>query len=317
VTPDGRAVIGFCGSHAAVLWTVDGGFVDLGISSATANDAIPIAVNADGSAFLSRFRRGDGTSDTSGVLRWDAGGGTTDVLLQAPGTLLDANAASRDLGALVGAYVDPTLPAGYQLAVRHTQAAGLVFLEVPAGSAAGCGAFAVSADGIVTAGACYDADGVLRAARWRVIGAEMPVDLLDGSSSASYANGVSGDGRVIVGYIAAGNTFHQFRFEGDGPMEDIGALPDAGNANAYAASFDGAIVVGIAQRTSYPFTDFATVWDRPQGMRAVADVLAAAAIDASGWYLPSATAISDDGGVIVGNGIGPDGVGRFWLARLY
>jgi uncharacterized membrane protein len=314
VSGDGRAVVGFCGSHAGLLWTVDGGFVDLGISSAVATDSIPIAVDADGGALASRFRRDDGTA---GVLRWEEGGGTTDLLLQAAGTTLYANAASRDLGVLVGGLVDASLPTGYQLAFRFTAATGLVRLDVPASSAAGCEALAVSADGAVTAGACYDAGGALRAARWRTSGGgAMPVELVE-TAGETFVNGVSGDGRVLVGYVVGDDGYaHQLRFEGDGPAEDLGGLPDAVNAVAYGASFDGSVVVGIAERTSYPRTDYATVWDRANGMRAVADVLRADGIDTSAWLMPSATAISDDGKVIVGNGTGPDGIVRFWLARL-
>jgi uncharacterized membrane protein len=314
VSANGRAVVGFCGSHAAMLWTVAAGVVDLGISSATATDAIPFAVNGDGSALLSRFRRSDGTA---GVLRWEAGAGTTDLFLQPSGASLFANAATRDLSVVIGSYADPNLPAGDQLAFRYTPAAGLAFLKVPDGSAYGCGAFATSADGTVTVGACYDAGGLLRAARWRVAGADLPIDLLDASPSSSYANGVSADGRVIVGYVVAGTVVHEFRFEDAGPLEDIGALPSAGTASALAVSGDGSVVVGIAEQTSYPFTDFATVWDRANGMRAVADVLTAAGVDISGWLLTSAVAVSDDGKVIVGNGYGPDLISRFWLARVY
>jgi uncharacterized membrane protein len=315
VTDDGRTVIGFCGSHAAMLWSLDGGFADLGITNAIATDAIPIAVDADGGAFLSRFRRDDGSS---GVLRWSAGAGTTDLLLQAADAVLLANAGSRDLGVLVGAYVDATLAQGYQLAFRFTPDAGLVKLDVPVGSTAGCGAFAVNADGTVAAGACYDAAGVQRVARWRVAGDAIPVDLLDTSPGASQANAVSGDGRVLVGYAFGDRQIaHQFRLEGDGPLEDLGGLPNAENANALAVSFDGSVVVGIAEMPAYPFTDYPTVWDRQNGMRAVTDVLTGYGVDTTGWYMPSADLVSGDGKVIVGNGIGPDGIGRFWIARLY
>ena len=315
VSADGSTVVGYCGSSAAFLWTPDGGFADLGISAATAIDSIAIAVNADGSALLSRFDRSDGTA---GLLRWNAGAGTTELFVQPADASIYADAASSDLSVVVGAYEDATLPQGYQLGFRFTAATGLVTLAVPEGSVAGCGTFASSDDGAVMAGACYDAAGVLRASRWKVQpSGEIAVDLRDTSSLTTYAYGISGDGNVVVGYSFDGTNQHQIRFVGDGPLEDLGTLPGGQKSLANAASFDGAVIVGYSEQAHAPFTDSATVWDAKSGLRAIADVLASVGSDTAGWKLTFAGVVSADGKTIVGNGTSPDGIQRFWIARLY
>jgi uncharacterized membrane protein len=316
LSADGSTVVGTCGSYAAFLWTVDGSFADLGFSSATAIASFPIAVNADGSALLSRFVRSDGTA---GVLRWAKGAGTTDVLTTPASAqvVAVADAANVDLSVIVGEYFDATLPVGYELGFRNTAARGLATLAVPDQSTAGCGAFAVSADGAVVAGACYDVGGLLHASRWRVqSGGDVVLDLLDTLPASTHAYGVSGDGNVVVGYGFTGTGEHEVRFVGDGSPEDLGTLPGTASV-AVAASFDGSVIVGEADQTKSPFAGFATVWDADHGLRSVADALTAAGIDLGSWTFAYANGVSADGKTIVGNGTAPDGIQRFWIARLY
>ena len=314
ISADGSTIVGYCGTQAAFLWTFDGGFADLGISSATALESLGFAVNADGSALLSRFSRADGTS---GALRWNAGAGTTDVLVQPASTELFLNAASGDLSVIVGAYDDATLPAGDQLGFRFTAAGGLKTLAVPDQSAYGCGTFSVSTDGTVMVGACYDAANVLRASRWRVQpSGDVVLDLPDTSANQTYAYGVSGDGNVVVGYSFDGTNQHAIRFVGDGPFEDLGALPGT-RSGASAANSDGSVIIGFSELAQNPFTDAAIVWDAQNGLRAIAGALTAAGVDLSTWKLSFPAAISADGKTIVGNGTAPDGIERFWIARLY
>ena len=314
ISADGSTVIGTCGSGTAFLWTVGQGFVDLGISSATSIDSIPFAVNSDGSAFLSRFTRADGSA---GVFRWNVGPSFADLYLQPTNTLIYADQGSGDLATFVGAYVDSTLAAGDQLGFLFTAATGLQTLAVPAGSQFGCGTFGISADGTVLAGVCYDAANLLHVSRWRVQDAGIALDLLDTSATTTYGNAVSGDGNVIVGYLITDNVAHQLRFAGAGPLQDLGALATAQTSQALESNLDGSVIVGVAQETSFPFNDFATVWDAQNGLRAVGDALSAAGIDTSGWALTTALGVSADGKTIVGNGASPDSQQRFWLARLY
>jgi uncharacterized membrane protein len=314
VSADGSAVVGNCGAQSAFLWTRDGGFVDLGIPSTTTLDSLPFAVNGDGSALLAQLDQRDGTA---GIFRWGAGAGLREVLPIPDGAALAAYAASGDLSTIVGTYVDSTLPAGDQLGFLFTAAAGLQELTVPDGSTNGCGAFGVSADGTVLVGACYGSDNVLHVSRWRIQGTEVALDLLDTSANSTFGNAISGDGNVVVGYLLSGSVYHQLRLAGAGPPEDLGTLPAAQTSGAIATNLDGSVIVGSAEKTTYPITDFATVWDAQNGLRAVGDALSAAGVDTLGWTLTSAVAVSADGKTIVGNGANPDYQQRFWIARLY
>ncbi|MEM6646879.1 MAG: T9SS type A sorting domain-containing protein [Bacteroidota bacterium] len=61
----------------------------------------------------------------------------------------------------------------------------------------------------------------------------------------------------------------------------------------------------------------ATIWTLEQGSRAVQDVLIDDfGLDLTGWRLIEATAVSDDGTVVVGNGINPNGQLQGWRANL-
>jgi uncharacterized membrane protein len=143
------------------------------------------------------------------------------------GAVLAAYAASRDLSTIVGTYADSTLPAGDQLAFLFTAASGLQKLAVPDGSTLGCGAFGVSADGTVLAGACFGSDDLLHVSRWRIQGSEAALDLLDTSANLTFGRAISGDGNVVVGHLLSGSVYHQLRLAGAGPPEDLGALSAA------------------------------------------------------------------------------------------
>ena len=128
------------------------------------------------------------------------------------------------------------------------------------------------------------------------------LDLLDTTANSTFGNAVSGDGNVVVGYLLSGSVYHQLRLAGVGPLEDLGTLPAAQTSGAIATNLDGSVIVGSAEKTTYPITDFATVWDAQNGLRAVGDALSAAGVDTLGWTFTSAVAVSADGKTIVGNG---------------
>ncbi len=61
----------------------------------------------------------------------------------------------------------------------------------------------------------------------------------------------------------------------------------------------------------------AFIWDESHGMRDLKDVLTTEYnIDLAGWTLYSATGISYDGSIIVGNGLSPAGLNTAWLIDL-
>jgi hypothetical protein len=61
--------------------------------------------------------------------------------------------------------------------------------------------------------------------------------------------------------------------------------------------------------------DRAFVWDTQHGLRNLKTVLESHGLDLQDWTLIQADAVSDDGRVIVGQGLGPNGYEAFY-ARL-
>lgn len=112
---------------------------------------------------------------------------------------------------------------------------------------------------------------------------------LPGGISQSFANGVSGDGSVGVGYSDNGASYEAFRWSIPGGMVGLGNLPAPGWSRAYAASFDGSVIVGTGgdpEREAFRWTEAGGV-----------DYLAFL----PGDTLSAAYGISNDGSVIVGD----------------
>lgn len=85
---------------------------------------------------------------------------------------------------------------------------------------------------------------------------------------------------------------------------------------ALDTSADGSVIVGRASRAQQPY--YASYdWDRVRGRRDLKQFLISmGATGLAGWTLTSATAISHDGSVIVGNGTDPQGRDQAWRARI-
>ncbi len=103
------------------------------------------------------------------------------------------------------------------------------------------------------------------------------------------------------------------------------------STEAIDVSHDGSLVIGnryvavqsqvIANIGVISFNNIVDVpflWDEQRGMRDLADVLQLDyGLDLAGWNLGQATAISDDGTTIIGNGTNPDGDSEAWRAVLH
>lgn len=80
-------------------------------------------------------------------------------------------------------------------------------------------------------------------------------------------------------------------------------------------------IFGSGATLSYEYTPVEQtpfLWDEARGMRDLTDVLQFDyGLDLGDWDLGDATAISDDGTTIIGNGVNPDGVGEAWRAVLH
>jgi probable HAF family extracellular repeat protein len=127
----------------------------------------------------------------------------------------------------------------------------------------------------------------------------------------SEARSVSADGTTVVGYSNSAGGEEAFRWTRAGGMVGLGDLAGGEfKSAAWGVSADGSVVVGVATTDR---GEEAFVWDSARGMRALKDELGG---DLTGWRLLAARRVSDDGGVVVGEGI-HDGRGmEAWRAVL-
>lgn len=182
----------------------------------------------------------------------------------------------------------------------------------------------LSGDASVVVGA--DLSGPMYAFR-RENGVTTTLGDFPGGNTESRAFAVSADGSTVVGFGTPADSVgglpvdrEAFRWTQSTGMVGLGDLP-GGQFYSWASdvSADGSVVVGysITSGESGKGTSEAFLWDAANGMRNLRTVLVTEhGLDLSGWLLSEATAISDDGLVIVGNGTNPDGVSEAWIAAV-
>lgn len=150
---------------------------------------------------------------------------------------------------------------------------------------------------------------------------------LRAKDTASWAEGVSGDGSVVVGHSLRGRGRQAFRWTEKEGMEAVGRFSPRGISHAHAASDGGDVIVGdVARRTPwfgfvfYPTLDAAS-WSRARGGRLprqrggsiATDVSADGSIVCGIVYSDGAKAIIWSGGgkpISLGDPAGSDGRSR-------
>jgi probable HAF family extracellular repeat protein len=198
-----------------------------------------------------------------------------------------ANGVSADGKVVVGYSFTDT---GYE-AFRWTTETGMVSLGGPNTNAA-----SVSADGSVIVG--FHKNGA-EAMRWTVETGIVGLGHISQGSLASQAQGVSGDGTVIVGYNAYSfGHLEAFRWTAETGMVGIGYLGEGDiESSACCVSADGHVIAGSSgtQTTIQPFR-----WTADAGMIGLGDL-------PGGFSDGVSRGISADGRVIVGgSGSGKD-----------
>jgi probable HAF family extracellular repeat protein len=193
----------------------------------------------------------------------------------------------------------------------------------------------VSADGAVVAGNIEVEDSSenathIEAARWTADGV-VPLGVTGSGFVASFdrevkfdrslTTAISADGSAIVGEQIGFPSSEAFLWTEREGMRLLGDLPGGDVwSEAYDVSGNGRIVVGsgTTQRRLWDKDPAdATVWDARHGMRRLQDVLEQAfGLDLTGWHLEVATAISNDGKAIAGEGTDPDGKVQAFLVTL-
>jgi probable HAF family extracellular repeat protein len=225
------------------------------------------------------------------------------------GRLINGYGVSDDGSVVVG--TSGTSPGAF----RWTQATGMVPLGALAAGQDSYGS-AVSSDGSVVIGSAATAGGGQQAFRWTVgTGMRGLGYVPGGGTSYSVATDLSADGSVVVGQ--GGGLLRAFRWTAAGGIVDLGLLSGYREAAAHAVSADGAVVVGGAFNRDDVPTYRAVIWDAEHGARDLASILTdELGLDLAGWNLRGATGISDDGRVIVGSGVNPQGFEEAWIAEL-
>ena len=126
--------------------------------------------------------------------------------------------------------------------------------------------------------------------------------------STSVACGVSADGSVVVGWSGDFVTTEAFRWTQKTGMVSLGTIRGrSGDSMAFDVSADGSVIVG---RGAGDLGDEAFIWDDTHEMRSIQRVLIRdfhVGDALRGWSLRSATAVSDDGTVVVGSGLNHEG----------
>jgi hypothetical protein len=138
---------------------------------------------------------------------------------------------------------------------------------------------------------------------------------IGGTSCASRAYGISRDGATVVGYVvhqtSGRSAAMRWSFDAAGAITNT-VLSLQHPAQAMAVSGDGQVVVGSQ---AIDGTSAATLWADGQSP-SIADVLSQAGVPLEGWTLTLARGASNDGRVIVGTGVNPEGKQEGWMAVM-
>ena len=185
-------------------------------------------------------------------------------------------------------------PQGFE-AFRWTRAGGMVGLGWLDPNIPSSQAFATNADGSVIVGVSQHPHALLEDGApvfWAQGGAAQLIHNLGGSDTGGTANGVTPDGRLIVGFCHSSNDIYEpFRWTAAGGTQGLGLLANEQLGRALAASADGSIIVGNVSSGSIAFPR-AFRWTVQTGMVLLPTLNPGA--------LSSANAITPDGRMIVG-----------------
>ena len=268
------------------------GFLEGGFSS-TATD-----VSADGSVVVgSGITYGLGTeafrwTESGGMQRLGDLGGTT------PSWLVSAAyGVNNDGSVVVGQAWSPN---GAE-AFRWTQSGGMQGLGDLDGGDFRSLANAVNLDGTVIVGESYSGEN-REAFRWTATDGMQGLGFLEEGNFWSKATDVSADGSVVVGYGTGTNGVQAFRWTEAGGMQGLGDFEeDSFNSRAFGTSADGSVIVGYGFVTSKGGEAFR--WTEATGLQTIPQWLAENGVSVGeGFRLFSATDVSDDGTVVVGEG---------------
>ncbi len=299
----------------AVRWSDQTGLSSLGELAGGDVASLALGVSNDGSVVV-------GVSDSdfgSEAFRWTQATGMVGLGDQpGDGVFRLATDVTADGSVLVGSgKVDGSV---FSPAVRWSQGDGLTDLGPPPDGTLSIVATGVSSDGSVVVGDLQEdftdpsLDNRREAFRWTQETGIVNLGDLPGGRIYVITTGVSADGSTVVGRGTSESGDEAFRWTQEAGMIGLGDFPGgAFSSTAEAASGDGSVVVGRGWDES---GSVAFVWDERHGLRSVKEVLMASGLDLAGWDLLSASWVSGDGLMIIGDAHDPDGNGMVWRAVI-
>ena len=293
ISGNGSTVAGYYtnadGRPEAYYWTAAGGMQSIGFLPGAYNNSITTGISTDGTTIV-------GYSSINGGLnfayRWTQAGG-----MQAIG--LAPNSYSN---MAMGVNADGSVVVGYSStysntheAFRWTEAGGTQGLGFLAGAAANYSyAQAVSGDGLVVVGYATNSTYNTEAFRWTQTDGMQGLGTLNGYSSNASATNM--DGSVIIGSSGS----QAFRWTQAGGMQGLGFTAGDNFSSATAMSADSSVIVGNGYDSNLVARAFR--WTESTGMVSLQQVLADRNVDVSQWRLQSASGVSGNGNIVVGNG---------------
>ncbi|WP_421346742.1 hypothetical protein [Aeromonas veronii] len=256
VSSDGKVIAGYAatddGAHRAFRYDqATRRMTDLGsLRSNKLGSSMVLAMSEDGGVIVGSAETDSGQKRAYRYQQSSAQ--MTDL-----GTFMAGNAGQSEAtnvsadGKVVVGQADYGLNSNEKSAFRHSHEEGIVRLGSLRSDNLGASyASAVSADGRVVVGVAQNDMNVNQAFRHNKGDSQLtPLGNLrsdNAASGSSFARGVSGDGKVVVGEAAidvAGRSHAFIHREGDARMTDLGTLGTA-NSRAYKANYDGSVVLG-------------------------------------------------------------------------
>lgn len=315
ISPDGRVVLGRVrgtpqGNAEAAYWTCEAGWVVIGDLPGGDFNSRATASSKNGSIIVGAGRSENGRE----AFVWTAEGGIKG-LGDLPGGIYfsEALGVSADGSVVVGqGYSGDTEAFRWQ---AETGMQGLGFL--PGGERYSI-AYDISADGSTITG--YSKVPFRQGGAFRWTALEGMLDLGDfGALPAGQlqmlGKAISADGATIAG-SASGFPGFGFRWNLENGYETFDVLGGGGlgSLGVHGTSGDGTVIVGAS---STAVGNEALVWDPIRGASSIRDILESDYdVDLAGWTLYLAADVSDDGRVIVGAGVNPDGLREGWVVTF-
>ncbi len=331
VSADGSTVVGESTDSdlriQAFRWTTDGGMQNLG--GGGFHESVANGTSANGNTVVGQGRPGiSGFKLGAEAFRWTSDGGMQGLGVLPGDYLSVAYATSANGETVVGYSRDDSgfSDVGFQAFRWTTDGSpmqGLGFLD--GAETRFSKAYATSANGNTVVGESSPPKtlGLKKEAFcWTSDGGMQGLGVLTGGH-LSVALDVSANGETVVGFSDSDVGEQAFRWTPSGGMKGLGDGRYKTFSVAFGVSADGGVVVG---RFRSRWGDEAFIWDSTSGMRSLQDVLVVdyGLVDhglekdllAGSWTLLEATGISDDGRVIVGYGLNPQGNTEAWRAVL-